>query len=53
MPVSWKAAARDTYVKGDEQDAIEIGWVAISTAYGILEGSTRKKKPRRKDGETK
>lgn len=52
VPVSWKAMARDTYVKGDEQDAIEIGYVAITVAHAILEGSTSKKKPRRKNGET-
>lgn len=35
MPVSWKGEARETYVKGDEADAIEIGYVAITVARRI------------------
>jgi len=35
-PVSWKSEARDTYVKkGDEADAIEIGYVALTVAKRI------------------
>lgn len=45
MPISWKKCARSTYVKSDEADAVEIGWVAISEAARIeaQEGSPKKK----------
>lgn len=36
MPISWKKIARPTYVKSDENDAIEIGWVCIQEAKRIL-----------------
>jgi len=36
-PISWKSEARDTYIKGDESDAIEIGWVAIQVANRVRE----------------
>lgn len=42
-PVSWKSEARDTYVKGDEADAIEIGYVAIQVARRIAEWKVSKK----------
>jgi hypothetical protein len=32
MPVSWKKGVRDTYQKGDESDAVEIGYVVIEFA---------------------
>ena len=48
-PTSWKAAARDTYVKSDVNDAIEIGWVAIQTATEISKSQTK----RRTQGVTK
>lgn len=35
MPVSWKAAARETYTKSDVNDAIEMGYVCIDTARRI------------------
>ena len=40
-PVSWKSEARETHVKGDEQDAVEIGWVAIQVANRIRNGSRK------------
>lgn len=46
-PVSWKAMARGTYVKGDVEDAIEIGWVAIEAARQIQAGTGRSKKNRK------
>jgi hypothetical protein len=47
-PVSWKAAARDTYVKSDENDAIEIGWVAVQTAREITNSQTKRKPTKQK-----
>lgn len=51
-PISWKRMARTTYVKGDENDAIEIGWIAIEEAKRISEkdpprsyGEKAKKRP--------
>jgi hypothetical protein len=35
MPVSWKKGVRDTYQKGDEADAVEIGYVVIEFASQI------------------
>ena len=35
MPVSWKKMVRDTYTKGDEADAVEIGHVIIECAAQI------------------
>lgn len=35
MPVSWKKMVRDTYTKGDEADAVEIGYVVIECASQI------------------
>lgn len=37
MPISWKKMVRDTYRKGDEEDAIEMGWILIRTAMDIEE----------------
>lgn len=34
-PASWKQYASETYVKGDEADAIEIGRIAIDLAHWI------------------
>jgi hypothetical protein len=34
-PASWKNYVRPEYKKGDKEDAIEIGWVAISLASYI------------------
>lgn len=36
-PVSWKKMVRDSYVKGDEEDAVEIGWIVIELAKQIQE----------------
>lgn len=38
LPVSWKGEARDTYIKSDVNDAIEVGWVAINVARRIRDG---------------
>ena len=35
MPVSWKALVLDTYIKGDEEDACEIGRIVIEQAWLI------------------
>ncbi len=35
LPISWKKMTRDTYVKGDEADAIEIGYIALEEARRI------------------
>lgn len=47
MPLSWKRMVRSTYVKGDRQDAEEIGHIAISEAKRIEEEDP----PDRKYGE--
>lgn len=45
QPISWKKCARPTYVKSDQADAEEIGWVAISEGARIeAQEGTRKKK---------
>lgn len=41
-PISWKKAARPTYVKSDENDAIEMGWVVIEQAKQMLAEGARK-----------
>jgi hypothetical protein len=46
MPISWKKMVRDTYRKGDEEDAIEMGWIVIKAAMDIEEQN-----PKRKYGE--
>jgi hypothetical protein len=38
-PASWKNYVRPTYTKGDEEDAIEIGWVAIELASHIRQAA--------------
>ena len=43
-PASWKNYVRPEYKKGDKEDAIEIGWVAISLAQHI-EASTTGRSP--------
>lgn len=35
-PASWKHYARQSYTKGDEEDAIEIGYVVIALARHIV-----------------
>jgi hypothetical protein len=40
MPVSWKGEARDTYTKSDVNDAIEMGYVAITVAKRIQAAAT-------------
>jgi hypothetical protein len=35
MPVSWKKMVRSTYEKGDEADAVEIGYIVIECAAQI------------------
>lgn len=36
-PMSWKKMVRPTYVKGDKEDAEEMGWIAINLAHHIEE----------------
>lgn len=36
-PVSWKKLVRPEYIKGDEADAIEFGWICIEEAKRIIE----------------
>lgn len=40
-PASWKNYVRPQYKKGDKEDAIEMGWVAISLAAHIQAEHTR------------
>lgn len=52
-PLSWKKMVRETYVKGDEADAVEMGWIAIAEAARIAETNPpgaygKKKKQERK-----
>lgn len=42
MPVSWKKLARPEYVKSDENDAIEIGYIAIEEAKKIIKEKVKK-----------
>lgn len=42
LPISWKRLVREEYVKGDEEDAREIGWIAIQEAKRIIEEEGRK-----------
>lgn len=43
-PLTWKRLVRDGYEKGDEQDAIEMGWIAIDIAKWFFEESLKPKK---------
>lgn len=43
-PISWKKQVREDYVKSDERDAIEIGYVVIELAYHIRATQMRKGK---------
>lgn len=36
MPISWTKLTRPGYVKSDENDAIEIGWICIEEAKKVL-----------------
>lgn len=36
-PISWKKLVRESYRKGDETDAIEMGWIAVEQARVVLE----------------
>lgn len=53
VPTSWKKMARPEYVKSDENDAIELGYVAISEARRIhAEDPPEGKKTKKKETET-
>lgn len=43
LPISWKKLVRESYLKGDMEDAIEIGWIAIEHARQIEEEKAHKK----------
>lgn len=47
-PMVWKRLARSTYVKGDKEDAIEIGYTAIELARFISASSESISSSRRK-----
>lgn len=49
-PASWKNYVRPTYVKGDKEDAIEIGHVAIALAQHIVNGKESEATPVRDSG---
>jgi hypothetical protein len=51
MPISWKRLVREDYVKGDERDAVEIGWIVIELAKEIQYTVQRKKE--KQDGKNK
>lgn len=42
-PISWRKLVRETYVKGDEADAVEIGWIVIELAREIRDKKKRDK----------
>jgi hypothetical protein len=48
-PASWKNYVRPEYKKGDKEDAIEIGWVAISLASYIEASTTERSSGTRED----
>lgn len=50
-PISWKKLVRETYAKGDREDAEEIGWICIEEARKIIQEEGRKKD--RKYGQAK
>lgn len=49
-PTSWKKLVRDSYVKSDEADAIEFGWICIEQAKQIIQEEGEKQN--RKFGQT-
>lgn len=46
-PASWKNYVRPTYSKGDEEDAIEIGYIVVSLARRIEQAASGNKGTRR------
>lgn len=52
-PLTWKRLVRDGYEKGDEEDAIEMGWIAIDIAKWFLEEEENKPKAGRKKAQKK
>lgn len=55
-PITWKKLVRSEYRKGDMEDAIEMGWIAIQIAREIEERDpptrqTKRKKKTRKEEE--
>lgn len=53
MPVSWKPLVRPEYVKGDREDAVEIGWIAIEEAKRIRDTNPKRKYGQRKGKDQK
>ena len=43
-PISWKNQVRESYVKSDENDAVEMGWIIIELAQVILLDTDKKTK---------
>lgn len=52
QPRSWKSLARSSYVKGDQEDAEEIGWVCIQEAKRIQQQQEKEtvKKKKKQEG---
>lgn len=42
LPISWKKCVREGYIKGDEADAIEIGYICIEEAKRLIQEEGRK-----------
>lgn len=42
-PQTWKRLTRDGYEKGDEEDAIEMGWIALDIAHWFSENPSTSK----------
>ena len=49
-PQTWKRLARDGYTKGDEEDAIEMGWIAIDIAKWFNESENTSSNKRKNTG---
>lgn len=51
LPISWKRMARPSYTKGDREDAVEVGYIAIAEAARIEEAEGKRYgKPSRSTG---
>lgn len=49
-PQTWKRLTRDGYEKGDEADAIEMGWIALDIARWFNESENTNRTKRRNSG---
>lgn len=48
QPISWKKMVREEYRKGDEADAVEMGWIVIQEADRIRQEVDIRKSKRKK-----